>query len=113
MKWRRKEIASLRDLGATGQLKLKLPRAEFVTAMEEIIKDFNIAEREARCIEKTFTRLGQNFYKPEGTVVALKKYLDEMEASSTYGGAANYIQRLLDDNQQHAQIDESDTVEYE
>ena len=70
---RSKETARLRDLGATGQLKLKLPRAEFVTAMEEIIKEFNIAEREARNIEKTFTRLGQNLYKPEETVVALIK----------------------------------------
>ena len=72
MKWRRKEIARLRDLGATGQLKLKLPRDEFVIAIESIIKDFNIAEREAYNIEKTFTRLGQNFYKPEKTVVAHK-----------------------------------------
>ena len=61
-----------------GQLK-------FVIRIESIIKDFNIAEREAHSIEKTFTRLDQNFYKPEETVVAFKKYLDEMEASSAYG----------------------------
>ena len=36
-----------------------------------------------------------------------------MEASSIYGGAANYIQRLLEDHQPHAQIDDTDTVEYE
>jgi hypothetical protein len=36
---------------------LKLPRDEFVIAIESIIKDFNIAEPEAHSIEKTFTRL--------------------------------------------------------
>ena len=93
-----------------GQLKLKLPRDEFVFAIESIIRDLNIAEREALSIEKTFTYLGQNFYKPEKTVVAFKKRLDEMEAGSAYGGTANCLQRLLEDHQQHARIDDTDTM---
>ena len=84
--WRRKAVAALLAAGQTGHanLKLKMPRDEFIVGVEGTFKEFNQEQRTSHSLEKAFQKTGSDPWSEDGDI-AFANYLYNLRAEGTYG----------------------------
>ena len=92
--WRRGAVRLLLEAGQTGQAKLKLPRDEFIVAVEGIHKTFNQEQRASRSLEKAFRKTGSDPWSEDGDI-DFGNYIHNLQAEGTYAA----LQDTLDKNQ--------------